>query len=1228
MKKIYSSLLLMLVSVVTFSQIAITSNGIPFTENFNSLASTGATNAITTLPSGWTFLETGTNANTTYAADNGGLNGGNTYSFGTTSATERSFGGIQSGTVIPTIGASYINNTGGIINTLAISYTGEQWRIGVLARVDRLDFSYSTDATSLTVGTYTGVSALNFTAPVTTGTVGALDGNATANKTAIAFTITGLSIANGTTFWIRWNDFNATGADDGLAIDDFSITATGSGGADVTPPTVSTLTPLDNATNVNTNTNLQVVFNEPIIKGTGNILVKKVSDNTTVQTIDVNTGAVVIAPGTTATITISPLLNATDYYIEVTAGAFTDIALNDFAGISGNTTWNFTTLPAPAAGIIGNNYTFTNCTTTFINEGWSQYSVTGAATWSCSTTGRTDAFGVQMNAFIATNNNPLNEDWLISPAFNLTAASSPALRFYSRGDFVGNSLQLRASTNYVYGTDPNTATWTTLNGDFPANVTGTGVFKLSDNIDLSAFNTSNVRLAWVYVNPTTANSSRWTIDDVTVFTNVVLPPCSEPADQPTNLVLNATAASVTGSFNLIPSPTSIQNYLVVRSLTTPLSVLPTDGTTYNAGQIIGGGNGTVVGVSTDGNFTDNAVTAGTQYYYFIFAIEDQGCAGGPNYNQTAPLTTVVTTPALAPCTTPTAPTGLVLTPANTSISGTFNTSGANKYITVISTVAPPLGGSPSNGIVYTNGQPIGNGTVVSYSSTNSFAATGLTVATPYYFYVFAANDACTGTPFYSTTSLNGTVNTTNNSTGIPTGYYNAAAGLNCQALKSALKTIVTNGSDVLSYTPGLWNLYQFSDIHRNDANTADIIWDMYSDNPTGPEPYTYTYGTNQCGSGGNSVEGDCYNREHSTPQSWFQSVPPMVSDAHHIFPTDKVVNGNRSNFPYGEVTNATITSLNGSKLGTGTNFGYSGTIFEPINEYKGDFARACLYMATRYEDEIISQNWYANGSANALFLSPTDETDPAKRRLQIYDAWQLKTLVKWHNQDPVSQKEIDRNNAIYYTSVNTTTSGTPKTQANRNPFIDHPEYVAAIFNCTGLLPVTLTDFFAQKNNESVTLKWLVENESAFEKYVVERSIDGRLFNYIGEINSANLSTYNFEDKNLPNVTVVYYRLKLIDADAKFSYSKIVSVRLKNNASTALVYPNPAVDVLNVRLYEPLFTNSTVQIFDVTGILVKQQAVITNAINLNIDVKNLAAGSYFMKIKNSRQLINQSFVIFK
>ena len=210
------------------AQVSLTALGSSYTQDFSALANTGTTN--TTVPAGWAFLETGTSSNTTYAASTGSDNGGNTYSYGASGNTERAFGGLQSGSVIPSLGAAFTNNTGATIDALAIAFTGEQWRIGntSAARDDRLEFEYSTDATSLSTGTWTAVTALNFSNPIkTAATASALDGNAAANRTAVSASVTGLTIANGTTFWIRWKDLNASGADDGLAIDDFSLTPTG-----------------------------------------------------------------------------------------------------------------------------------------------------------------------------------------------------------------------------------------------------------------------------------------------------------------------------------------------------------------------------------------------------------------------------------------------------------------------------------------------------------------------------------------------------------------------------------------------------------------------------------------------------------------------------------------------------------------------------------------------------------------------------------------------------------------------------------------------------------------------------------------------------------------------------------------------------------------------------------------------------------------------------------------
>ena len=202
-----------------------------YSQNFDTLSNTAGSTTNTALPTGWQLTESGGGArdNEQYAVDTGGSNTGDTYSYGSAGSTERAFGSLRSGTLISTFGACFTNNTGGTISSLAIAYTGEQWRLGTAARSDSLGFEYSLNATSLTTGAWTSVATLNFSTP-NTATTGAKDGNAAANRTALSDTIGSLSIANGASFCIRWLDGDASGADDGLAVDDFSITPNGGPG--------------------------------------------------------------------------------------------------------------------------------------------------------------------------------------------------------------------------------------------------------------------------------------------------------------------------------------------------------------------------------------------------------------------------------------------------------------------------------------------------------------------------------------------------------------------------------------------------------------------------------------------------------------------------------------------------------------------------------------------------------------------------------------------------------------------------------------------------------------------------------------------------------------------------------------------------------------------------------------------------------------------------------------
>jgi len=217
------ALMALALSAPIAAQAQVSLTGGTYNQNFDTLANA---NTSSSLPAGWLMAESGTNANTTYTAGTGSGNAGETYSFGAAGSTERALGGLRSGSLVPVFGACFTNGTGSTLSGFDVAYTGEQWRLGTTARADRIDFQYSTSATSLTTGTWTDVDALDFSSP-DTGTVGAKNGNGAANRTARSSSIPNVSIATGATFCVRWNDFDASGADDGLAVDDFSITVSG-----------------------------------------------------------------------------------------------------------------------------------------------------------------------------------------------------------------------------------------------------------------------------------------------------------------------------------------------------------------------------------------------------------------------------------------------------------------------------------------------------------------------------------------------------------------------------------------------------------------------------------------------------------------------------------------------------------------------------------------------------------------------------------------------------------------------------------------------------------------------------------------------------------------------------------------------------------------------------------------------------------------------------------------
>lgn len=297
-------------------------------------------------------------------------------------------------------------------------------------------------------------------------------------------------------------------------------------------------------------------------------------------------------------------------------------------------------------------------------------------------------------------------------------------------------------------------------------------------------------------------------------------------------------------------------------------------------------------------------------------------------------------------------------------------------------------------------------------------------------------------------------------TQIPIGYYDDAQGKYGQELREALHNIINTNVTVITYNQ-LWDAYP-----RTDKKPNGKVWDIYSDIPNGTPPYEFTFITDQCGN--YSGEGDCYNREHTVPASWFNDASPMYSDLFHVLPTDGYVNNRRSNYPYGKVGNASWTSLNGSKLGSSATSGYSGTVFEPIDSFKGDIARIYFYMSTRYMDKIA--NW-----------------DGASFQNSDLSSWAKNLFLQWHQLDPVSSKERKRNDSVYVI------------QHNRNPFVDHPEWVNDIWGPSA--SINNYDFIAYLYTTSDAIN--VNFVNTFDNLTIKLfSIQGQLI-YNAELNNSN-----------------------------------------------------------------------------------------------------------------------------
>ncbi len=420
-------------------------------------------------------------------------------------------------------------------------------------------------------------------------------------------------------------------------------------------------------------------------------------------------------------------------------------------------------------------------------------------------------------------------------------------------------------------------------------------------------------------------------------------------------------------------------------------------------------------------------------------------------------------------------------------------------------------------------------------------------------------------------------------------YYGTAYRLYGQTLRTALHNII-DGHSVVSYD-GLYTAFVSTDSKPNGK-----VWDIYSDVPGGTPAYEYTHGQKKCGS--YSAENNCYNREHSFPDSWLGATNPARSDLFHMYPTDGYVNNRRSNYPFGTISSPSWTSTNGSKVGSNTFPGYSGTVFEPIDEYKGDLARSAMYMSVRYYTE--------DGGFGS---------SPATSKSDLLP-WYAQLLYSWAMGDTVSVKEMNRNNAIF------------AIQKNRNPFIDHPEFAAELW-----FPSMSPSVLSVRQMNATTLLFdfsrVLDSTTVLTTANIDFGATGTATKVVFGVNN-DYSKILVEKSNLApgtNYSILLKNIKSInsiamnDTTISFKTSGTAGVNEGTEVPNTFVllrnYPNPFNPSTTVEFSVPTDGDVRLRLFTMLGqevaVLFNNAAVGGVIYRMNFDGSNLVSGLYFCQL---------------
>ena len=888
----------------------------------------------------------------------------------------------------------------------------------------------------------------------------------------------------------------------------------------ITAPVILSLTPPNGRTDVPYNIQPAITFDKPVVKGTGTITLYE--NGVAGTPIDVNNPAVIITGNKHVSIPVS-LSPAKSYYILVSAGAFTDVYGNAFAGISGTSTWAFATYNSGVSTIIPVTFNFQQCNGNgLLPDGFTQYNEAGGATWDCTPYGfdpanpaSADSFpnAIQMNGYDNLLGNVTNKDWLISPALDLTGSTYPLLSFQSRTRFIGDPLQLKVSTDYTGTGDPNLATWTDLNGKFPQS--NTNVWVPSSNINLFDFKSSNVHIAFVYTS-TTEDGARWIVDDVSVI--------NSPTPPPPSLSVN---------------PNSLQfNYVAGGSSSTKTFTV--------LGNDLSGGGG--INITATGAFQ---VSDGSSGFANSLNLSE---ATANNVSKTI---TVQFSPA----------------DANRNYTGSITISTAGTVDTSVSLSGTSIDPARTLELVNWNMEWF-------HSPDPTLGPTNKAQQLQNARTILPALDAdlYALVEVVDTAALGDIVR--NNMPGY--SYVICNYGSHGNVHEAGASPINTLQKEAFVYKTSMFSSIDTTSLLSNGVGTAaDLSNPDYNYWSSGRYPFMMTADVTL----GSDVKRIHFIAIHAKANSGSNDADLITSYNRRMAGATSLHNYLNTTFPndnivilgdYNDDLDSTITT----QIGT-----------PHITSYK------------TFTDDVTS------------FYSPTLHELSLKGKVSTTGFNDVIDHVMVSN-------ELQPNYMVGSTTVRSDVAALVSNYATSTS--DHyPVFTRYAFD-QALLPVKLESFAAVKDGSAVKVSWKSAEEINSSEYIVQRSADGISFTNIGTVTAKGFSSdYLFTDAN-PLTGSNFYRLKPVDKDGKFVYSKVVKINFTKLPGIH-ISPNPASSYIYLSL-ENINSTVNLQLIDVNGKLVKQQLITKGTVNKTISLSGVAKGLYTIKMVSQEQVATQKLVV--